>query len=517
MAADVGTVYLVGAGPGDPGLITVKGLKCLRRAEVVVYDFLANPLFLDEAPPEAERIFVGKTRGCHTTPQEEINALLARKAREGKRVVRLKGGDPFVFGRGGEEARHLARLGIPFEVVPGVTAAFAAGAYAGIPVTHRDYTTSIGLVTGHLDPNKSMASLDWEKLAGAVGTLAFYMGMGNLPLISRELMSHGCSPATPVAVISWATTPRQRTLVATLGSVVEEVEREGLQPPAVILVGEVVRLRRELQWFEKRPLAGRKILVTRSSRQAGELVGLLEEQGAEAYACAVSHILPPENSNDLEAAIATLPAFDYLILTSVNAVEAFWESLRRAGFDARRLQGVTLVAVGPKTAESFQRFGLVADLCAADYRAEGVVELLKNRDLTGKRILYPRSDKARTLIQEELAAAGAEVVAPIAYRSVRAEKSRGRIAELIRNGKLDAVTFTASSAVEYFLDLVGEDMGDCLKGIPLVSMGPLTSATLRRAGHEVAAEAQISTLEGLVDALKEFFDPGKAGRTASQA
>lgn len=505
MSADVGTVYLVGAGPGDPGLITVRGLRCLRRADVVVYDFLANALFLEEAPPQAERIFVGKTRGCHTTPQEEINILLARKALEGKRVVRLKGGDPFVFGRGGEEARHLARLGIPFEVVPGVTAAFAAGAYAGIPVTHRDYTTSIALITGHLDPNKKMAVLDWEKLAGAVGTLAFYMGMGNLSLISRELMAHGRSPRTPVAVISWATTPRQRTLVADLGSVVEKVEKEGLQPPAVILVGEVVELRGELQWFEKRPLAGRKILVTRSSRQAGELVDLLEDQGAAAYACPVSHILPPEDSRGLEAATAALPSFDYLILTSVNAVDAFWGCLREAGFDSRSLQGLILVAVGPKTAASLNRYGLYADLCAEEYRAEGVVELFKNRNLTGKRILYPRSDKARTLIQDELSAAGAEVIAPVAYRTVRAEESRASIREHVKAGKLEAVTFTSSSTVEYFLDLLGDDLRDSLKDVVLASMGPLTSATIRGAGLQVGVESSVSTLEGLVEALKDYF------------
>jgi uroporphyrinogen III methyltransferase / synthase len=503
--SELGTVVLVGAGPGDPGLITVKGLKCLRRAEVVVYDFLANPLFLEEAPPEAEKIFVGKTRGCHTTPQEEINAMLARKAREGKRVVRLKGGDPFVFGRGGEEAQYLAQRGIPFEVVPGVTAAFAAGAYAGIPVTHRDYTTSIGLVTGHLDPNKKMASLDWEKLAKAVGTLAFYMGMGNLPLITRELIAHGRSPQTPVAVISWATTPRQRTLVSTLGRVVEEVEKNGMRPPAVILVGDVVNLRKELRWFEDRPLAGKRILVTRSSRQAGELVSLLEEQGAEAHTCPVFDILPPENETDIETAVADLPDFDYLVLTSVNAVEAVWRKMRAAGFDARRLQGVTLVAVGPKTAESLQKYGLFADLCAREYRAEGVVELLESRDLAGKRILYPCSDKARDLIQRELSAAGAEVIAPVAYRTVRAEKSREKIADILNNGKLDAVTFTSSSSVEFFLDLGGKELLDRLEGVALVSMGPLTTAEVRRAGLEVAFEAPVSTIEGLVEALKNYF------------
>lgn len=509
MGSDKGIVYLVGAGPGDPGLITVRGLQCLRRADVVVYDFLANALFLDEAPPQAERIFVGKTRGCHTTPQEEINILLAARAGEGKRVVRLKGGDPFVFGRGGEEARHLARLGISFEVVPGVTAAFAAGAYAGIPVTHRDYTTSIALITGHLDPNKKMAALDWEKLAGAVGTLAFYMGMANLAVISRELIAHGRSPRTPVAVISWATTPRQRTLVADLGSVVEKVESEGLQPPAVVLVGEVVELRKELQWFEKRPLRGKNILVTRSSHQAGELVVLLAEQGAEVHACPVARIVPPRDGRELEEAVGSLSGFDSLILTSANAVEAFWASLRQAGWDSRRLQGLTLVTVGPKTAAALQRHGLYADLCAEKYRAEGVIELLKRQNLTGRRILYPRSDKARPLIQEELSAAGAEVVAPVAYQSVREEENRAAIRKQVKGGKLDAITFTSASTVEYFLDLIGNDLLESLPGVALISIGPLTSARLRQAGLEVAMEAPVATLEGLVAGLIEYFGEEK--------
>jgi uroporphyrinogen III methyltransferase/synthase len=337
------------------------------------------------------------------------------------------------------------------------------------------------------------------------------MGMGNLPLISRELIAHGRSPKTPVAVVSWATTPRQQTLVATLGSVVEEVEKHGLRPPSIILVGEVVNLRKELSWFENRPLAGRRILVTRSSQQAGELTGLLERQGAVVHACPVFDILPPEDETGLDKAIASSADFDYLVLTSANAVEAVWSGLRKAGFDARRLQGITLVAVGPKTDESLHKYGLFADLCARKYRAEGIVELLGNRDLTSKRILYPRSDKARDLIQRELSAKGAEVVAPVAYRTVRAEKSREKIVDLLKNGKLDAVTFTSSSSVEFLIDLAGEDFHKRLEGIALVSMGPLTTEEIGRAGLEVTIEAPVSTVEGLVDSLISFFNPEKSG------
>jgi uroporphyrinogen III methyltransferase/synthase len=297
--------------------------------------------------------------------------------------------------------------------------------------------------------------------------------------------------------------------------VVGEVEKQGLRPPAVILVGEVVNLRKELSWFENRPLAGRKILVTRASRQAGELVGLLEEQGAVAHACPVIDILPPENETDLETAMGSLADFDYLVLTSANAVEAVWSRLRKAGFDARSLHGVTLVSVGPKTAESLHKYGLFADLCAREYRAEGVVELLENRNLAGKRIFYPRSAKARDLIQRELSAAGAEVVAPVAYRTVCAEESREKITELLKNEKPDAVTFTSSSAVDFFLDLVGPDLRVKLGGTALVSMGPLTSGALRRAGLEVTVEAPVSTVEGLVEALKDYFILKGAGQDGS--
>ncbi|NLC69858.1 MAG: uroporphyrinogen-III C-methyltransferase [Desulfuromonadaceae bacterium] len=500
-----GTVFLVGAGPGDPGLITVKGLRCLREAEVVVYDLLANPLLLEEAPPRAERIFVGKSRGFHPTPQEKINELLVERARRGKKVVRLKGGDPYIFGRGGEEAQYLVRHGIPFEVVPGITAAFAAAAYAGIPITHRDYTTSVGLVTGHMDPEKKMTSLDWEKLAGAVGTLAFYMGMANLPLISSELIRHGRSPQTPVAVISWGTTPRQRTLVATLGDVVERVEGEGITPPAIILVGEVVSLRQELRWFDRKPLLGKRVLVTRASAQGRGLAELLEERGCESLLCPVIEILPPDDSGEMEAAIASLAGFDYVILTSANGVDFFWSFLRAAGRDARALSGPVLVAVGPKTALALEAHGLHAELVADEFRAEGVVDLLRRREMAGKRVLYPRGDRARQLIPRELDLLGATVVSPVAYRTVLTENNRERILELLRQEKIDAVTFTSASTVEDLVQLIGEDAPVLLKKVTLASIGPLTSAALKRLGLSVAVEAELSTMEGLVTALENHY------------
>ncbi len=500
-----GTVFLVGAGPGDPGLITVKGLQCLRRAEVVIYDLLANPLLLEEAPARAERIFVGKSRGFHPIPQEQINQLLVERARSGQRVVRLKGGDPYVFGRGGEEARCLARHGIPFEVVPGITAAFAAAAYAGIPVTHRDFTTSVGLVTGHLDPAKKMAALDWEKLANSMGTLAFYMGMANLPLIRRELLGHGRSPQTPAAVISWGTTSRQRTVAGTLEDIVERVAAARLEPPAVILVGEVVSLRRELRWFDQRPLLGKRVLVTRAPAQGQGLAGLLADRGAEGVLCPVIDILPPADPSGMEAAVAGLANFDYLILTSANGVDSLWSFLTAAGRDARAVAGPVLVAVGPKTAQALEAHGLRADLVAGEFRAEGVVELLRARELKGKRVLYPRGDRARPLISAALEGLGATVAAPLAYRTVLREESRERLRTLLSGRGIDAVTFTSASTVEDLARLLGDDSVALLKGVTIASIGPLTSAAVRRLGLAVTVEAAAPTMEDLVAALETCY------------
>jgi uroporphyrinogen III methyltransferase / synthase len=500
-----GIVYLIGAGPGDPGLITVKGLDCLRRAEVVVYDYLANPQLLEAAPPSAERIYVGKVRGHHHRPQGEINALLAELANQGKVVARLKGGDPYVFGRGGEEALHLHRAGIPFEVVPGVTAGFAAAAYAGIPLTHRDCTTSLGLVTGHEHPEKKMSTLDWEKLATGVGTLVFYMGMANLELIARELITHGRPASTPVAVIQWATTPRQRTLVATLADVVEKVAAVRLAPPAIIVVGEVVGLRDELRWFDNRPLFGKRILVTRTAEQAGAFHQLLADQGAEAISCPVLEIGPPPSFEELDSAIRGLGEIDDLILTSANAVEAFFGRLKSAGRDLRALAGLTLVAVGPKTAAALAERGLSADLIPPDYRAEGVVALLRQRGVAGRRILYPRAELARDLIPRELAAAGALVTAPIAYRTLVPAAGGAELRRRLETREIDAVTFTSSSTVENFLAMVGGDAVELLQGVAVVSIGPLTSATAQKHGLQVDVEPAASTLEAMVEAMVEYF------------
>lgn len=499
-----GIVYLVGAGPGDPGLLTVRGLQCLRRADVVVYDYLANPQLLAEAPAAAERIYVGKTAGHHHLPQEKINALLVAKARMGKVVVRLKGGDPCLFGRGGEEAMELAEAGIPFEIVPGVTAGFGAAIYAGIPLTHRDYTTSLGLITGHEDPTKKVSSLDWSKLATGVGTLLFYMGMGNLPIITAKLMEHGRAPDTPVAVVRWGTTPRQRTLVGTLADITDRVRQARLGPPAIIVVGDIVELRKQLRWFDNRPLFGRRILVTRAAGQSGTLTEGLQAAGAEAISCPTLEIVPPPDWQQLDAALQQLPGTDVLVLTSVNAVNYVFERLFALGYDSRILHDVCIVAVGPKTAAALQRYGLRADLLPAEHRAEGVLAVLLERGVAGKCILYPRSQLARDLLVTELSAAGAEVCAPVAYYTRTVVGAGEKLREALAQG-VDAVTFASSSAVDYCLEALGDDGKRLLAGVTIASLGPLTSATVRRHGLDVAVEAVVPTVERLIEALQGYF------------
>lgn len=499
-----GIVYLVGAGPGDPGLLTVRGLHCLRRAEVVVYDYLANPRLLDEAPRAAERIYVGKTAGHHHLPQEKINALLVDKGRQGKVVVRLKGGDPCLFGRGGEEACELAAAGVTFEIVPGVTAGFGAAIYAGIPLTHRDYTTSLGLITGHEDPTKKVSSLDWSKLATGVGTLLFYMGMGNLPIITRQLIDHGRAPDTPVAVVRWGTTPRQQTLVGTLADIAERVRQARLGPPAIIVVGEIVELREQLRWFDNRPLFGRRILVTRSAGQAGSLSDGLQAAGAEPICCPTLEIVPPPDWRELDAALGQLPSVDYLVLTSVNAVHFCFERLLALGLDSRALHGVTVAVVGAKTAAALKAYGLRADLLPERQRAEGVAEILLAQGVAGKRILYPRSQLVRDLLVTELSAAGAVVDAPVAYHTRPVPGAGERLREALGQG-VDAVTFASSSAVEHCLEALGDDAQALLSKVAIASLGPLTSDTVRRYGLRVAVEADVPSVEALIEALQAYF------------
>ncbi|MDQ4129402.1 MAG: uroporphyrinogen-III C-methyltransferase, partial [Actinomycetota bacterium] len=413
-------IYLVGSGPGDVGLFTVKGVRCMQEADAVVYDRLAPQALLELAKPGADLIYVGKKPGNPSMPQEEINTLLVELGRAGKTVVRLKGGDPYVFGRGGEEALELVAAGIPFEVVPGVTSGVAAPAYAGIPVTHRGVATSVAFVTGHEDPTKDRFDVDWSEVARGADTLVLYMGVGRLAQISRELISAGKSPDTPVACVRWGTLPGQRTVTGTLRDIAEKVSEAGLKPPAITVVGEAVSLREAgLDWYERRQLFGRRVVVTRARAQAGELSRELEVLGAEVHEFPTIEIRPPEDFGQLDAAIHDLDSFDWLIFTSVNGVEAFIERLSHHGLDLRAVpRQAKIAAIGPATAQRVREAGLRVEIVPEEYRAEALIEAVSGASLAGRRVLIPRAKVAREVLPERLRKAGAEVVVPPAYESV---------------------------------------------------------------------------------------------------
>ena len=494
-----GCVYLVGAGPGDPGLITVRGLECLRTADVVVYDFLANPRLLREARADAELIYVGKRGGSHTMRQPEINALLVEKALAGHTVCRLKGGDPFVFGRGGEEALAAADAGLAFEVVPGVTAGVAAPAYAGIPVTHRDATSSVAFVTGHENPAKAVSAVAWDKLATGVGTLVVYMGVKRLPTIVGELCANGLPATTPAALVQWGTMPGQRTVAGTLDTIVELAA--DIAPPAVLVVGNVVTLRERLAWFERRPLFGRRIVVTRARTQASALTARLEALGAEVLEMPTIRIVPPESYVPLDQAIAKLADHDWVVFTSTNGVEAFFARLALAGKDARALPRVA--AIGPATADCLRGHGIAADCQPRTFTGEALVEALgAQADLAGQRILLARAAEVPPTVADGLVALGARVHEVAAYRTLVGPEPDEALVDALLSGGADVVTFTSSSTVRGFVAALGAER---LRALPattrFASIGPITSQTARELDIDIAAEAAEHTIPGLVDAV----------------
>ena len=499
---ETGKVFLVGAGPGDPGLITVKGADCIARADVVVYDYLASPTLLAHANPDAEMIYVGKKGGDHTLPQDGINALIVEKAKQGNVVARLKGGDPFIFGRGGEEAEVLIAAGIPFEVVPGVTAAIGASAYAGIPLTHRDYTSDVAFVTGHEDPTKAESSVNWKALATGIGTLVFFMGVKNLPTIAANLVANGRSADTPAAVIRWGTTPKQKTVTATLGTIVEETRRAGIKAPAIIIVGGVVNLRKTMQWFEKRPLMGRRIVVTRAREQASGLVQRLTEYGAECIQCPTIQVGPPPDWAGLDRAIETIDQYSWIVFTSVNGVDYFFRRLFENGLDVRALGHIKTAAIGPATADRLRTWGLKSDIIPESYRAESVVEAFSATPVKGSRILLPRAMEARSVLPVELTRMGAMVDEVTAYETLQAENSAADLIARLTEGSIDMVTFTSSSTVKNFHRLLPPDRVDRLmKGVSVASIGPITSQTARDLGFSVTIEADTYTVPGLIQAI----------------
>jgi len=501
-----GKVYLIGAGPGDPGLITVKGLERLRGADVVVYDYLASPRLLAQARPGARLIYVGKQAGRHSLSQEEINQLLIAEASEGKVVARLKGGDPFIFGRGGEEAEVLAAAGVPFEVIPGVSSATAVPAYAGIPLTHRRYTSSVAFITGHEDPAKEDSSIDWPKLATGAGTLVFLMGMAQLPKIVDRLLEHGRSRETPAALIRWGTLAEQETWVGNLGSLREELNRREFKPPAILVVGEVVRLRERLNWFESKPLFGKRILVTRSREQASAFAELLEAYGAEVLEFPTIEILPPESWEGLDAAIGRLTNYHWIIFTSANGVEFFMRRLSFHGRDVRELKGIRICAIGPATAEALGKWGLRADLLPSEYRAEAILEGLAAIAIKGQRFLLPRAQGARDVLPKEISRRGGEIDVVTAYRTVKAGVDPQRVKELLGEGKIHAITFTSSSTVTNFLDLLnGENIKDLLQGVTIASIGPITAEAARQQGIKTDIQPTQYTIPALAEAIVDYF------------
>ncbi|MFH1646497.1 MAG: uroporphyrinogen-III C-methyltransferase [Chloroflexota bacterium] len=498
-----GKVYLVGAGPGDPGLITVKGIDCLKKADVIIYDRLLDQGLLEAAPPAAERIYVGKTAGEHTRTQHEINRLLVDKAEEGITIVRLKGGDPFVLGRGGEEAEVLAQNGIAFEVVPGVTSAVAVPAYAGIPVTHREKASSFAVITGHEDPGKDSSSINWEKLATGVDTLIFLMGMKNLPEIAARLIEYGRPPETPVAVIKDGTRPEQATVVGSLKDIVSRVEEYGLTAPAVIVVGDVISLREKIRWFDNRPLFGKRILVTRARRQASALSRLLAERGAQPVELPAIDIQAADYG-ELDRAAANLGNYHWIIFTSVNGVEAFWERLQHLERDSRTLGGLRIGAIGPATAQALEAKGITPDYIPEVYTSEGVVAGLKKQNVTGQRFLLPRADIADKELAQGINRLGASVHEVTAYRTLPATEAVTRAKQMITSGEIDIVTFTSSSTVSNLLAAFGEEPL-AISRARVACIGPKTAETAARAGLNVDIIAGEQTVAGLVAAIEEYF------------
>ena len=502
-----GIVYLVGAGPGDPGLITVKALSIIRSADVIVHDYLAVSQLVDEAKPEAELLYVGKTGKEHTLEQSEINQLLIQKAREGKKVVRLKGGDPYVFGRGGEEAEELVAAGISFEVIPGVSSAVAAPAYAGIPVTHRDHASMVTFVTGHEDPDKGESAIDWGVLARNPGTLVFLMGVRNLSNISKSLIEHGKKADTRAALIRWGTTPQQVSVFSTLEQIPDEAVKRGVKAPAVLVVGSVVSLGESLGWFEKKPLFGKRILITRSREQSRKMAEKVAEHGGEPILFPTITINDPDDFGPLDNCILRVSTFDWIIFTSVNGVQRFFKRFFTVREDIRELAGPKIGAIGPVTAAEISKHGLRVNMVAQEFVAEGVLRLLSEYDVLGKRFLIPRAEKARDVLPKGIEELGGEVETVTVYRTgVPSDKQVKKIQTKLKNSQIDAVTFTSSSTVSHFVAMLGvENVPSLTEEVIVASIGPVTSETAREHGLRVDVEATEFTIEGLVTAMVNHY------------
>lgn len=496
-----GIVYLVGAGPGDIGLLTVKGLNCLRKAEVVIYDYHLNAQVLNYISHDAEFIYAGKRGGHHTMTQDEINEAILSKALDGKIVCRLKGGDPFVFGRGGEEAQVLARAGIPFEVVPGVSSSVAAPAYAGIPLTHRLFSSSFAVIPGYEDTTKGESAIDWSKLATGVGTLVFLMAVKNLDELTKKLIECGRPPDTPVAVVRWGTRPDQRTEVSTLAKIAEVVKEKEIKPPAVMVVGDVVNLREELKWYEKKPMFGHRILLTREHSSGFEE---LEDLGAEIIQFATVEIAAPESWEGLDRAIDEASTYDWIIFTSGNGVKYFFKRLFDRGADIRDLKGVKICAIGSKTASELRRFGLRVDLVPEEFRAEGLIDAFSKEGIKGRRFLLPRAEAAREIFPEKVRMEGGHIDVPVAYRAVKPEIHGKRLRRFLLEGRITVAVFTSAATFNNFREIMGEQADALLRSVAIAVIGPVTAKAVEKAGLSVAIMPEAATMEAMSSAIMRW-------------
>ena len=495
-----GICYLVGAGPGDPGLLTLRGKECLELADVVVYDYLSNVDLLRFAKPDAEKIYVGKKAKDHTLSQEGINKLIVEKAKEGKVVTRLKGGDPVLFGRGAEEAQELAEAGIAFEIVPGITSAIAGPIYAGIPVTHRAHCSQLTIFTGHEDPTKPESSLDYAKIAQADGTKVMLMGVERIADIAGKLIEHGAKASTPVALTRWATTGRQQTIEGNLGNIAQVIAETGFKAPAVCVIGTVVLERDKLNWFENRPLFGKRIVVTRTRQQAGGLSKKLAQLGANVIEVPTIRIEPPKDLKAFGQLVMDSHTYDWIVFTSPNGVDRFFEMFYKLYNDARSIGGVKIAAIGPGTAEKIKSYHLSVDLLPEEFVAEGLVKAFKEVNVENQTILWVKAEQTREIISNELTGLGAIVDEAIAYRTVPEDPDNEAI-QRFKNEGADVITFTSSSTVEHFLDL----KVPLPPGIKIASIGPITSDTLVKRDLPVDIEAKEHTIPGLVAAIEKYF------------
>lgn len=495
-------IYLVGAGPGHPGYLTLRAVECLTQADLVIYDQLVSARVLEHVPAKAERVCVSALAETHTDRHAHVLRLMVEAASRGKCVVRLKGGDPYVFGRGGEEAEFLRQAGIPYEIVPGITAGIGAAACTEIPLTHRSQASCVAFVTGHEDPDKSADALDWKALARFPGTLVLYMGVARLPQLVRTLLEHGKDPTTPAAVIQWATTPRQRTVEAPLGELAEKARSAGLTAPALILIGSAVALRPRPSWFEQRPLFGKRVLVTRPRRQAGEWMARLEHLGADVFLLPAIEIREPADWSRTDEALAHLSRYHWLAFTSVNGVHAFFRRLRTPGRDLRALGHLKLAVIGPATADALRSYHLEPDLMPKKYCSEGLAEALKPL-AAGQRVLLARADRGRDLLEQELSAV-AEVERVVVYSQADAVDVGSEAFAMLRRGEIDYVTLTSANIAQALLRALNVEARSHIEAgrVRLVSISPVTSAAIHALGLPVAAEAKEYTLAGVTEALR---------------